>query len=156
MSIPNKIIAIIGLIMALIAIHTYDKQSSITKAVQEVHQSYSVAAKQVADNAKIELGVLRLEQQKERENKDEKIRNIGSERDAALRMLAVREKRPKDSGEHSKAREACTGGELYREDGEFLTREAARADEVVVERDFYFGQYESVRLMIERINDGKR
>jgi hypothetical protein len=142
--------------MALIAIHTYDKQSSIEKAVQEVHQSYSVAAKQVADNAKIELGVLRLEQQKERENKDEKIRNIGGERDAALRMLSTREKRSKGSGEHTEVRAACTGRELYKEDGEFLTREASRAEQLIVERDFYFGQYESVRLMIERINDGKR
>lgn len=156
MSILNKIIAIIGLIIVLIAIHTYDKQSSIKKAVQEVHQSYSLATKQVEAKAKDEKIALLQEQEKDRKGRDEKIRIIGNERDAALRMLSTREKRSKGSGEHTEARAACTGRELYKEDGEFLTREASRAEQLIVERDFYFGQYESVRLMIERINDGKR
>ena len=41
--------------------------------------------------------------------------------------------------------QACTGAELSREDGEFLAGEAARAEELIKERDFYYKQYEQVR-----------
>lgn len=40
---------------------------------------------------------------------------------------------------------SCTGAQLYREDAEFLTREAARAEGVLIERDYYYDQYESIR-----------
>lgn len=41
--------------------------------------------------------------------------------------------------------QTCTGAELSREDGEFLAGEAARAEELIKERDFYYKQYEQVR-----------
>jgi len=46
--------------------------------------------------------------------------------------------------------QACTGAELSREDGEFLAGEAARAEELIKERDFYYKQYEQVR---EKLNE---
>jgi hypothetical protein len=46
------------------------------------------------------------------------------------------------------AKQACTGAELFREDAEFLAREAARADAVIVERDYYYGQYEHAREVL--------
>lgn len=48
------------------------------------------------------------------------------------------------------APQACTGSELSREDGEFLAGEAARAEALIVERDFYYKQYEQVR---EKLNE---
>lgn len=45
----------------------------------------------------------------------------------------------------SSAPQACTGRELSREDGEFLAGEAARAEKLIKERDFYYQQYEQVR-----------
>ena len=56
--------------------------------------------------------------------------------------------------EHSEAPRACTGSELSREDGEFLAGEAARAEELIKERDFYYKQYEQVRKIAnESINN---
>lgn len=54
---------------------------------------------------------------------------------------------------------SCTGSELYREDGEFLTGEAARADKLIAERDFYWQSYENARKELEnlkqRISNGE-
>lgn len=44
---------------------------------------------------------------------------------------------------------ALSAAELPREDAEFLTREAARAEGVMEERDFYYEQYETVRRKME-------
>lgn len=48
--------------------------------------------------------------------------------------------------------QACTGAELSREDGEFLAGEAARAQSLVVERDYYYKQYEQVRNKLNESN----
>lgn len=143
-----------ALIMALIGIHTYDKRQAVKKAEQAVHSSYRDEMnrkKIISVEAAI---VLRDEQQKEREKKDAKIKDINVKLTNALRMLNDREKRPEYSGESPEAGKSCTGRELYREDGEFLIGEAARAEKLIVERNYYYEQYEKARLMIKRINDG--
>jgi hypothetical protein len=43
---------------------------------------------------------------------------------------------------------ACTGAGLYRDDAEFLARLASDADQVKIERDYYYGQYESARKLL--------
>lgn len=149
-----KIIALMALIMALMGIHVYDKRQAVNKAVKEVHQSYIIAAEKVKNKAKEEKIILLSEQQKEREIRDEKINSLNTKLANANRMLLSRKERPKDSGEPSSIGSSCTGRELYRQDGEFLIGEAARADKVVIERDYYFNQYEKARLMIKRINNG--
>lgn len=48
--------------------------------------------------------------------------------------------------------QTCTGAELSREDGEFLAGEAARAEVLIKERDFYYKQYEQVRIELNERN----
>jgi len=151
----NKIIAVLGLIMALIGIHMYDKHQAITKAVAEVNMAYELKFTQIDKKAKEEKIVLLEAQQKEREKKDENIRNLNSKLNNAIGMLSIRKERSQGSGESSGAGTACTGRELFQEDGEFLIREASRADQTVIERDYYYEQYEKARLMIKRINDAR-
>ena len=43
---------------------------------------------------------------------------------------------------------SCTGAGLYRDDAEFLARLASSADQVKIERDYYYGQYESARRLL--------
>lgn len=43
---------------------------------------------------------------------------------------------------------ACTGAGLYRDDSEFLARLAERAEQVRIERDYYYGQYEAARRLL--------
>lgn len=73
-----------------------------------------------------------------REEKTREIRHLSAARDAALRELRNRNERSAierhpaadadPAGTGSAA--SCTGSQLYRQDAEFLVREAARADEV--------------------------
>ena len=73
-----------------------------------------------------------------------------------IRSLQQRPKREDSSKADSAApsiEAACTGAQLHREDGEFLAREAARADELIVDRDFYYERYEYARQQLEKMND---
>lgn len=44
---------------------------------------------------------------------------------------------------------ALTAAELPREDSEFLVREASRADGIIKERDYYYGEYVRSRQVLE-------
>lgn len=145
-----KIIASMALLGALIAIHVVDKR----EAVQLVRLEAQIAAKEADMKSKEELGQLMLEQQIEREERDEELRTIESKLSITLRLLRERPSRT-ERREASEVRSTCTGAELPREDGEFLAREAARADRIIVERNYYYEQYEHARQMIERIYNGK-
>jgi len=70
-----------------------------------------------------------------RQEKDREIRNLNARTVALTNSLRDRSERPKASAMPSTATNGstptgCTGKELYRPDGEFLAREAARADEL--------------------------
>lgn len=82
--------------------------------------------------------------------KDEKINRISAERDAALERLRNRPSRPSNDSP-TEDRPSCRGTELYREDAEFLTREAARAEMILTERNFYWERYEDARLKLGEI-----
>jgi hypothetical protein len=81
-----------------------------------------------------------------RDEKDAKINLINSQLNTVLVSLHNRPSRPETITSDSPSSQACTGRELYREDGEFLAREAARAERVLAERDYYYQQYEEVRI----------
>lgn len=63
-------------------------------------------------------------------------------------------KRPSRSAATSSP-SSCTGRELLREDAEFLAGEAARAERIMKERNFYYERYEEARQQLERIKNGK-
>jgi hypothetical protein len=148
--------ALIALLGALMGLHVYDKHQAVSKAVASVHRSYELANEKVKVVAKEEAALLVQEQQKDRDVKDNDIRQLSVKLANAIRMLNDRASRPKQSGNTLVVAAACTGRELYKEDGEFLTREAFRADTVVVERNYYYNEYMLVREMIKRINDGNK
>lgn len=85
--------------------------------------------------------------------KNEEIASVNASLDDALRRLQQRPSRPQVITEVREIREACTGRELFKEDGEFLAREAARADKILAERNYYFERYEQARIMLERIRN---
>lgn len=55
----------------------------------------------------------------------------------------------------SQAGPSCTGRELLREDAEFLAGEAARAERIMKERNYYYERYEEARQQLERLKNGK-
>jgi hypothetical protein len=68
------------------------------------------------------------------------------------RQLLDRPSREDDSVSPG-ASQACTGGELYREDGEFLVGEASAAERIRLERDYYYERYEEARQQLERLKN---
>jgi len=132
----------------------YYKGNSAGKS--EVQQQWDKEkAEQYAAYAKGQEEARRREQEmqgaadKLRREKDVEIRNINARATALANSLRDRQTRPTETGAvpstTSAGSSACTGKDLYREDGEFLVRIAREADELRVALKQCYQQYESVR-----------
>jgi glutamate-1-semialdehyde aminotransferase len=88
-----------------------------------------------------------------RREKDAEIKNINARATALSNSLRDRQERPaKDgsvSGASSTRPAACSGKELYREDGEFLVRIAREADELRAALDQCVKQYNAARQTVK-------
>jgi hypothetical protein len=87
-----------------------------------------------------------------RQEKDREIRNLNARTTALTNSLRDRTERPTaetstlpSTTTNGSTATGCTGKELYRPDGEFLAREAARADELRIALKQCHAQYESLR-----------
>jgi hypothetical protein len=84
-----------------------------------------------------------------RQEKDREIRNLNARTTALTNSLRDRSERPEASTlpntpTNGSTATGCTGKELYRADGEFLSREAARADEIRILLKQCRDQYEAL------------
>ena len=83
-----------------------------------------------------------------RKEKDRETRELAARNTALVNSLRDRQARPTETNPVSSAASArpsnCTGKELYREDGEFLVRIAAEADELRVALKQCYKQYEAI------------
>lgn len=97
-------------------------------------------------------GVLKLE-----EMKNEEIKNLNTTAADLRNRLRNRPSREHVTiyRDNPTTESACTGAQLYKEDGEFLIGEAARAERVLIERTFYYEQYEQVRKKLDERNQSK-
>ncbi len=88
--------------------------------------------------------------QKER---DDEIKDIAHERDAALAELRNRPRRPApgtaEATGNGQAASGCTGAQLYGNDAEFLIREAVDADKLRVGLKACYAQYDMVAGGVE-------
>lgn len=94
---------------------------------------------------------------KQKVSKDEQLKAVDTKLAAALVELRNRPSRSDPPSTTQIANDpvrgaACTGAELYREDGEFLKREAARAESVLIERNYYYSRYITVQEQMNRAN----
>ena len=87
-----------------------------------------------------------------RQEKDREIRNLNARATALTNSLRDRSERPTaesstvpSAATNGPAPAGCTGEKLYRADGEFLAREAARGDELRILLKQCRDQYESIR-----------
>jgi hypothetical protein len=132
----------------------YYKGNSAGRA--EVQQAWDKEkAEQYAAYAKGQEEARQREQEmqqaadKLRREKDAEIKNINARATALTNSLRDRQERPaKDgavSGTSGARSAACSGKELYREDGEFLVRIAREADELRASLDQCVKQYNAAR-----------
>lgn len=115
---------------------------------KEKAEQYAAYAKGQEEARKKEQE-LQANADKLRREKDAEIRNINARATALANSLQQRQTRPAvaDSlpSTTSVGQSACTGKQLYREDGEFLVRIAREADELRVALQQCYKQYESVK-----------
>ena len=141
-----KIIALAAFLVALWAFHEYDK----AQAVREVEKRAEQASKEYKERTERVQKTLDASHRSALKEKDDKIISIERNLRSDIERLRNREVRP-NVVTITETRETCTGTGLYREDAEFLTREAARAERVREERDFYWQRYEEARLKLGEI-----
>lgn len=132
--------------------HVYLEKKAVTAATNALELKYKDQIVQ-ALNAKAKSEA-NLNDYKAKADKDKKdaLANVSASLTATIRSLQQRPTRADlnsaVSSAVTSAKQACTGAQLFREDAEFLAREAARADAVIVERDYYYGQYEHARKLL--------
>ena len=148
MSTRAKIIALAAFLVALWAFHEYDKAQAVNEVVEQAEK----ASKDYKERTERVQKTLDASHRLALKEKDVKITSIERNLRSDIERLRNREVRP-NVVTITETRETCTGTGLYREDAEFLTREAARAEEVRIERDYFWQQYENARLELEKLND---
>lgn len=144
-----KNFALAAILLLAVGWHVQDKHKAVQEATERttsvLNAKYDKSLKEAAVKAQKASIELQASADKTRQEKDEKINDINARLAAALSELRKRPNRPANPPEYTGSEQACTARELYREDAEFLTREAARADSILAERDYYYQQYEEVR-----------
>ena len=147
-------LALLGVSIALLgAFHFYEQNIAVQNAKAQVEQTYKAKLDEAATAAQQLQSQFASSLDTAKKEKDEKINALAARNVELNRMLSNRPSRPADNSTTPKTGESCTGAQLYREDGEFLAREAARAERVLEERNFYWKQYENARVKLEELND---
>jgi len=115
---------------------------------KEKAEQYAAYAKG-QEEARQREQALQADADKLRREKDAEVRNINARAAALANSLRERQARPADADSVSSATSvgsgACTGKNLYREDGEFLVRIAAEADELRAALQQCYKQYQAIR-----------
>ena len=135
--------------------HLSEVKITITEAVAEVELNISkenFKLKERSLNAQIELQQSFDNIQKD---KDAKIETLNARVASLTRSLQERPNRPEPSGVPNSTRIegsklGATGTQLYREDGEFLAREAARAEVIKEELLGCYRSYDEAKKKLDK------
>lgn len=151
----NKIIAILALVGALLGVHYWSQGVAVRDAVKiataDLNKEWQAKvdeAQAKSDKADEELKKTHYE---ELQTKNQAFLAINGKLNARIVSLQNRPTRTEYITLHPEAGAACTGRELPREDAGFLEGEAASAQKRVIERDYYYNEYEALRLNIEQL-----
>lgn len=118
-----------------------------------MQMEYADAIIEANRHARRQEQILQAKADTELVNKNAEIKTISDELDRALDELRKRPSRVSVPNPPGSAKGA-TGAELSREDAEFLTREAARADALKAELNYCYRLYDEAKKSLEI--DGKR
>ena len=154
----NSKVKLLILALVLVSLFAYHKvlvHEAITEAVAEVELNISkenFKLKERSLNAQIELQQSFDNIQKD---KDAKIKNLNARVASLTRSLQERPSRPESSGVPDNSRieetpKGATGAQLYRQDGEFLAREAARAELIKEELLGCYKSYDAAKEALDR------
>ena len=120
---------------------------------KEKTAQYTQYAKAMEESVEIQQQI-QMGADKLRQEKDREIRDIIARNTALANSLRDRQSRPSAdssavSNTASTGSNACTGAQLYRQDGEFLTGLAREADELVAALKQCYAQYDAIRQTVK-------
>ena len=135
--------------------HLSEVKVAVKEAVAEIELNLAkenFKLKERSLNAQIELQQSFDNIQKD---KDAKIKNLNARVATLTRSLQERPSRPEPSGvtDNSRVEETpkgATGVQLYRQDGEFLAREAARAELIKEELLICYKSYDTAKAALDK------
>lgn len=119
--------------------------------IAEIEKKHAIEYAEAVERSREIERSLQTNADKLRKDHDEKVRALNNRVNS---LLAELRKRPSRSASKNTAARpspaGCSGAELYREDSEFLAREAARADLIREGYKQCQQQYETVRKQINK------
>ena len=140
----KSIIAAVAVVVVVLGLfwlhHKIDKGGYDRRAAEQVVIDAKAKAKADKETADLQANADKL-----RGEKDAQIAILSNQRDAALASLRARPARPSAPASDGQTATGCTGSQLYRDDGEFLVREAARADEIRIALKVCYAEYDAAR-----------
>ena len=150
-----KLVVLITIIISLFAYHKIQINKAVTEAVTEIELNLAkenFRLKERSLNAQIALQESFDNIQKE---KDAKIKTLNARVATLTRSLQERPSRPESSGISNdsrveETRQGATGAQLYREDGIFLAREAARAELIKEELLTCYKSYDTAKEALDK------
>ena len=147
----NKVLIILAIITALLGLHYYDRGKAVEQAKNEMISSYNKELLKKIEQAKNAEDEIKTQSKQLIDKKDEKIKLLSNNVKRLNGLLDSRPQRPIDYSINTLPSPSCTGRELFREDGKFLTGEAARADRMIVERNYYYNEYLNLYNVLEEM-----
>ncbi|WP_155638768.1 hypothetical protein [Burkholderia territorii] len=140
----RTIIEVVVGVSILVASYFYhlNEMHQQKKIIEGAYTEQIVKAYQKKADTELKLNNDLIKANKE---KDEKLADVNARYNDLLKRLQNRPSRSTAVAATASAGSSCTGAELYREDGQFLAREAARAEQVRIQRDYYYDAYERAR-----------
>lgn len=150
-----KLVVLITIIISLFAYHKIQINKAVTEAVTEIELNLAkenFRLKERSLNAQIALQESFDNIQKD---KDAKIKNLNARIASLTRSLSKRPNRPEsgrvsDNSGVEETKQGATGAQLYREDGIFLVREAARAELIKEELLTCYKSYDAAKEALDK------
>lgn len=146
------------LIIAAISLFAYHKiqiNKAVTKAVTEIEMNLAKENFKLKERALNSQIALQESFDNIQKDKDAKIKNLNARVASLTRSLQERPSRPESSGISNdsrveETRQGATGDQLYREDGIFLAREAARAELIKEELLTCYKSYDAAKEALDK------
>ena len=146
---PWPWVALFLVLAGLYGAHRGIVYSEVKKAETAITAVYDKKVADAATAARKTEDELRENKLYSDKDKDAKIKTISDQLALANKRLLDRTQRPANYTAPTTVVQSCSGRELYREDGLFLRGEATRAEALIVERDYYYNQYEYARKLLD-------
>lgn len=155
----------IGFLGVLIASLWFTHVSRVNHAVEitkhtvttQLNKEYQTKLDKAVADAIASTKKMQEDADKQKAEKYAKLEANNAKLSSDLTRLQRRTQRPAPEiiTKPSESGNSCTAAQLYREDAEFLTREAARADGIVIERDYYYDRYIAAKRILEELAKSK-